>query len=261
NLLKPSRDVSPVSSEYCLREGSRLSPDILRDRPASASSMLACLSRRTSASSAVSRPTSPCCPLGGLAQNSTATSPLHNYGIDNVLLWSSTIFNPPDLIVNGDARGRSKSLTHINTLGAGSDMLSRGESMEAGGPHHETLGVPSSRSHHHSFRRKKLSVANRPTGWSHVHVLTVFISAPCENSVVAYGRNFQVISEILLREMKIVHEMLQGEFHLKTPNALMNNGGHIGVTAQRESKLIKASERNSVIHTSGPEAPRGRPSE
>ncbi|KAK7079401.1 hypothetical protein SK128_021852 [Halocaridina rubra] len=56
--------------------------------------------------------------------------------------------------------GRSKSLTHIDTLGGGeSGMLLPGEDMEgrSGDASTDKLGVPDA----HSVRRRKLSLANK----------------------------------------------------------------------------------------------------
>ncbi|CAL4121169.1 unnamed protein product, partial [Meganyctiphanes norvegica] len=64
------------------------------------------------------------------------------------------------------------------------------------------------------------------------------------NLVVAYGRNFQVISKILLRDVKIANKIIfRAEFHLKTPNALMNSEETV---AKKLSSFFLVKENGEV---------------
>ncbi|CAL4116027.1 unnamed protein product, partial [Meganyctiphanes norvegica] len=160
--------------------------------------------------------------------------------------------------------GRSKSLTHINTLGAGSDMLSRGESMEAGGPHHETLGVPSSRSHHHSFRRKKLSVANRVSSGEYVVMLLECFTDPVEEFVPAHrGTTLRSALERLQVDVNIVTVHIEGSRTIITPNTDLNllGGKTIRVKGRDDSRSPQRSRSVGAPSSGGRRTPIGRGSQ
>ncbi|XP_066981945.1 uncharacterized protein [Macrobrachium rosenbergii] len=75
--------------------------------------------------------------------------------------------------------GRSKSLTHIDTLGE-PGMLLPGEDMEgrSGDPSTDKLGVPDA----HSVRRRKLSLANKVSSCEYMVVVLEYYVDPVEES-------------------------------------------------------------------------------
>ncbi|KAF2360501.1 hypothetical protein FHG87_008743 [Trinorchestia longiramus] len=136
------------------------------------------------------RPPSPCCFLTTLGSSlrshkkspsstctSLVTSPVSSsFRVDSAILWSSAqIFSPPSLVIDID--GRSKSLTHIDTLGgdgpANAAMLGGSDDggVEGGVPgsegHHQ-LGVP----HDNSHRRKKLSLHSKVSSSEYILVVS-----------------------------------------------------------------------------------------
>ncbi|XP_069165825.1 uncharacterized protein [Procambarus clarkii] len=175
----PPKDRNKVELLECSPVKDERSPT--KSRP---SSPLLALSRPSSGPS--TRPSSPCCPLGpfisalsplsGMSSPLSAVSP--SYRLDSVVLWSSALFSPPSLIIDLD--GRSKSLTHIDTL-EDTGMLLSGEEREARESATDKLGVPDP----HSLRRRKLSLATKVSSCEYMILILECYVDPVEEFVQA----------------------------------------------------------------------------
>ncbi|CAL4060890.1 unnamed protein product [Meganyctiphanes norvegica] len=103
--------------------------------------------------------------------------------------------------------GRSKSLTHIDSLGGEGGMLLHGDSME-GTPPQDTLGVPGDLT---SLRRKKLSVAGKISSGDYVVVVLDYLQEPVEEFIPATrGTSLRSALERLGVELPSVQVVVEG---------------------------------------------------